>query len=44
MTGARDILDWTVEQGIQNFVYTHKSDNAFQCWKIWASDTTSQKS
>lgn len=30
MTGARDILDWTVEQGIQNFVYTHKSDNAFQ--------------
>ncbi|HFU3803662.1 TPA: HAD-IA family hydrolase [Streptococcus suis] len=30
MAGARDILDWTVEQGIQNFVYTHKSDNAFQ--------------
>lgn len=30
MRGAREILDWTKEQGIQNFVYTHKSDNAFQ--------------
>lgn len=30
MTGAREILDWTAQQGIQNFVYTHKSDNAFQ--------------
>ncbi|NQN11873.1 HAD-IA family hydrolase [Streptococcus suis] len=30
MTGAREILDWTAEKGIQNFVYTHKSDNAFQ--------------
>ena len=34
---VRDILDWTVEQGIQNFVYTHKSDNAFQVLEIWAS-------
>ncbi len=25
-----EILDWTAQQGIQNFVYTHKSDNAFQ--------------
>ena len=30
MDGAREILEWTAEQGIQNFVYTHKSDNAFQ--------------
>ncbi|HEL9598937.1 TPA: HAD-IA family hydrolase [Streptococcus suis] len=30
MAGAREILDWTSQQGIQNFVYTHKSDNAFQ--------------
>lgn len=30
MTGAREVLEWTAEQGIQNFVYTHKSDNAFQ--------------
>ena len=30
MDGAREILAWTAEQGIQNFVYTHKSDNAFQ--------------
>ncbi|HFU4463440.1 TPA: HAD-IA family hydrolase [Streptococcus suis] len=30
MTGAAEILDWTAEKGIQNFVYTHKSDNAFQ--------------
>lgn len=30
MEGAREILDWTAEKGIKNFVYTHKSDNAFQ--------------
>ncbi|HEM3497055.1 HAD-IA family hydrolase [Streptococcus suis] len=30
MAGATEILDWTAQQGIQNFVYTHKSDNAFQ--------------
>ena len=30
MDGAREILAWTAEEGIQNFVYTHKSDNAFQ--------------
>lgn len=30
MAGAREILAWTAEKGIQNFVYTHKSDNAFQ--------------
>lgn len=30
MTGAREILEWTKKNGIQNFVYTHKSDNAFK--------------
>ncbi|HEM3018645.1 HAD-IA family hydrolase [Streptococcus suis] len=30
IAGAVEILNWTAEQGIQNFVYTHKSDNAFQ--------------
>ena len=30
MDGAREILAWAAEQDIQNFVYTHKSDNAFQ--------------
>ncbi|HEM4265884.1 TPA: HAD-IA family hydrolase [Streptococcus suis] len=30
MAGGVEILNWTAEQGIQNFVYTHKSDNAFQ--------------
>lgn len=30
MPGARDVLDWTVEQGISNFIYTHKGGNAHQ--------------
>ncbi|MGQ7462247.1 HAD-IA family hydrolase [Streptococcus suis] len=30
MAGVAEILDWTAEKGIQNFVYTHKSDNAFR--------------
>ena len=30
LDGAREVLDWTVKQGIQNFIYTHKSDNTFQ--------------
>lgn len=30
MEGAREVLEWTAQEGIQNFVYTHKSDNAFQ--------------
>lgn len=29
MPGARDVLAWAEESGIQNFVYTHKGDNAF---------------
>lgn len=30
MIGAREILTWAAEKGIQQFVYTHKSNNAFQ--------------
>lgn len=29
MPGARDVLAWADESGIQQFVYTHKWDNAF---------------
>ena len=29
LDGAREILDWAREQGIQQFIYTHKGDNAF---------------
>ena len=29
MSGARDVLDWADQVGIQQFVYTHKGDNAF---------------
>lgn len=28
MPGAREVLKWAEESGIQNFVYTHKGDNA----------------
>lgn len=28
MPGARDVLAWAEEAGIQQFVYTHKGDNA----------------
>ena len=28
MAGARDVLAWAEESGIQQFVYTHKGDNA----------------
>ena len=28
MSGARDVLAWAEESGIQQFVYTHKGDNA----------------
>lgn len=28
MSGAREVLKWAEESGIQNFVYTHKGDNA----------------
>ena len=29
MPGAREVLAWADQAGIQNFVYTHKGDNAF---------------
>ena len=29
MPGAREVLSWANQQGIQQFVYTHKGDNAF---------------
>ena len=29
MPGAREVLSWADQQGIQQFVYTHKGDNAF---------------
>ena len=29
MSGARDVLAWADQVGIQQFVYTHKGDNAF---------------
>lgn len=29
MPGAREVLAWADETGIQQFVYTHKGDNAF---------------
>ena len=29
MQGAREILTWADQQGIEQFVYTHKGDNAF---------------
>ena len=29
MPGAREVLSWADEAGIQQFVYTHKGDNAF---------------
>ena len=29
MPGAREVLAWADQQGIEQFVYTHKGDNAF---------------
>lgn len=29
MDGARDVLSWAKDAGIQQFVYTHKGENAF---------------
>ena len=29
MPGAREVLDWTDQVVIRNFIYTHKGDNAF---------------
>lgn len=30
MDGARDVLTWTAQQGIENFIFTHKGDNALR--------------
>lgn len=29
LPGARKVLDWTLDVGISNYVYTHKGNNAF---------------
>ena len=31
MVGAKEVLDWTQKENIQNFIYTHKGKNAFDC-------------
>ena len=33
MPGAREVLSWADQAGIQQFVYTHKGDNAFTILK-----------
>lgn len=33
MVGAREVLEWTEKQGIRNFIYTHKGNNAFTLLK-----------
>ncbi|MCP9083608.1 HAD family hydrolase [Streptococcus sp. CF10-1] len=33
MPGAREVLAWADEAGIQQFVYTHKGDNAFTIFR-----------
>ncbi|GAA3252157.1 hydrolase haloacid dehalogenase-like family [Lactococcus lactis subsp. lactis] len=29
MAGAKEVLDWTQKENIQNFIYTHKGKNAY---------------
>ncbi len=29
MVGAKEVLDWTQKENIQNFIYTHKGKNAY---------------
>ena len=33
MVGAKEVLDWTQKENIQNFIYTHKGKNAFDLLK-----------
>ena len=33
MSGAKEILDWTKQAQIQNFIYTHKGKNAYDLLK-----------
>ena len=33
MVGAKEVLDWTQKENIQNFIYTHKGKNSFDLLK-----------
>ena len=33
MVGAKEVLDWTQKENIQNFIYTHKGKNSFDVLK-----------
>lgn len=33
MVGAKEVLDWTQKENIQNFIYTHKGKNTFDLLK-----------
>ena len=39
MSGAREVLAWADKQGIQQFVYTHKGDNAFTILRALGLDS-----
>ena len=39
MPGARDVLAWADAAGIQQFVYTHKGDNAFTILRDWGLES-----
>ena len=34
MPGAREVLAWADQRGIQQFVYTHKGENAFTIYVL----------
>lgn len=37
--GAREVLAWAKETGIQQFIYTHKGDNAFAILRDWGLES-----
>ncbi|MBP2624227.1 HAD-IA family hydrolase [Streptococcus oricebi] len=39
LDGAREILAWAQKEGIEQFIYTHKGDNAFRLMKDLGLDT-----
>ena len=39
MSGAREVLAWADKQGIQQFVYTHKGENAFTILRALGLDS-----
>ena len=39
MPGAREVLAWADQAGIQQFVYTHKGDNAFTILRDWGLES-----